>query len=162
MELLTVDYVPTGHVKLLEFKEVTGASGVNMDDAEVLVGVGAGVGDEEGFTLCSQLAETLDGTVAASLRAVSAHILQGPLQVGLTGRMVAPRFYIAIGIRGAMYHMMGVQKAETIVAINNDPEADIFKTCDFGVVGDFRLVVPALTHALREAKQTKRSVAASV
>ena len=162
VERLAVDYIPSGRVRLLKFKEVIGASGVNMDDAEVLVGVGAGVGDEEGLTLCSQLAETLDGTVSASLRAVSARILPGPLQVGLTGRMVAPRFYIAVGIRGAMNHMMGVQKAETIVAINNDPEADIFKTCDFGVVGDFRLVVPALTHALQEAKKTRRSVAASV
>ncbi|MBI2887274.1 MAG: electron transfer flavoprotein alpha/ beta subunit [Chloroflexi bacterium] len=144
-----------GRVKLLQFQEVAGATGMHMDGAEALVGVGAGVGSPEGLTLCQELAKALDGAISASLRAVGAGLLPGPLQVGLTGRAVSPRFYLAVGIRGTLNHMIGVQKAETVVAINNDPAADIFKACDLGVVCDFKELLPPLTHALRAAKQAR-------
>lgn len=153
VERLPVRATTSGRVRLVENVPVEGASGIELDDAEVVVGVGFGLGTPENLPLVSDLARALDGTISASLRAVGSGILPGPLQVGLTGRAIAPRFYIAVGVRGALNHMIGVQKAETIIAINNDPEADIFKACDFGVVGDLQEVVPALTSAVLRAKE---------
>ncbi|MBI4496969.1 MAG: electron transfer flavoprotein alpha/ beta subunit [Chloroflexi bacterium] len=149
---LPVPAASSGRVRFVESLPIQGASGVDLDDAEVVVGVGNGIGTPEHLPLLHDLARALGGTIAASLRAVANGILPGPLQVGLTGRAIAPRFYLAVGIRGTLTHMMGVQKAETIIAINQDPDAEIFTACDVGIVGDFRQIVPALTRAVVQAR----------
>lgn len=151
---LTVSPQTNGRVRFVESLLVEGASGLELDDAETVVGVGQGISSADNLPIVKNLARALNGTISASLRVVANGILPGPLQVGLTGRAIAPRFYLAVGIRGTLTHMMGVQKAETIVAINNDPEADIFKVCDIGIVGDLHQVVPALTQAVLRAKET--------
>ena len=155
IERLPVDPGMRSHVRHVGFQPVHGADGIAIDDAEVVVGVGAGTAGPEKLPLLHELAAAMDGTIAASLRAVSTGLLPGPLQIGLTGRAISPRFYIAVAIRGSLNHMIGVQKAETIVAVNNDPAADIFKVCDFGVVGDFTQIVPPLTRLLRQAKEAR-------
>ncbi len=152
VQKLTFGSLPQERAKFVRFEPVTGVSGIEMDDAETLIGVGAGVGSKENLTLLEELAGVLDGSLASSLRAVSTGIMPGQLQIGLTGRAVSPRFYVAVGVRGALNHTIGIQRAETVVAINNDPSADIFKVCDFGIVGDLTQVVPALTRVLRDAK----------
>lgn len=154
VEALPVVSLGSGRVRFIESLPIEGASGVELDDAESVVGVGAGIGGADNLPLIQSLADALDGTIAASLRVVGTGILPGPLQLGLTGRAIAPRYYIAVGIRGALNHMIGVQKAGTIVAINNDPTADIFKSCDFGIIGDLNEVVPALTKAVLRAKES--------
>lgn len=152
-----VEHVPAhvagdSRVTHVDAYALSGASGVHLDDAEVVVGVGAGVGTPENLPIVHELADVLDGTISSSLRAVANGILPGPLQVGLTGRAIAPRFYVTVGIRGALNHLIGVQKAGTIIAINNDPAAEIFKAADFGIVGSFEQIVPALTKALAKVK----------
>ena len=144
----------SGRARVVEHLPVEGASGIELDDAEIVIGVGQGIAGPENLPIVQELAGALNGTISASLRAVANGILPGPLQVGLTGRAIAPRFYLAVGVRGALYHMIGVQKAETIVAINNDPEADIFKASDIGIVGDFKDIVPAVTRAVLRAKES--------
>jgi electron transfer flavoprotein alpha subunit len=94
----------------------------------------------------------MDAALAGSLRVAAAGWVPPQLQVGLTGKAVAPRFYFAIGISGQPNHLMGSRKAEHIIAINSDPEAPIFKSANFGIVGDWAEVVPALTRELRLAK----------
>ena len=116
------------------------------------MGVGNGVSLPDDLPLFQELAQLVDGSIATTLRVVANGQLPGPLQVGLTGRSVAPRFYITSGISGALNHLIGVQKSEHIVAINNDPEAPIFKSCDFGIIGDYKTLVPAVIDQLKAAK----------
>lgn len=152
-----VEPLPVGswqedHASHLGLEVTAGEAGIGLEEAEVLVGVGAGVSRREDVLLLRELAETLGGSISASLRTVANGVLPGSLQVGLTGRAVAPRFYIAVAISGAQNHMLGVQKAEHIIAINNDPEAPIFKSCDFGVVGDYTEVIPAFLNKVKAAR----------
>jgi electron transfer flavoprotein alpha subunit len=125
---------------------------IDLQDAEVIVSVGMGVGGPENIPVVRELARVLDAPISSSLRVVSIGWLPYQLQIGLTGKAVAPRFYIAVGISGQANHLMGVKKAAHIIAINNNPEAPIFKACNFGIVGDWAQIVPALTRALEAAK----------
>lgn len=127
--------------------DLIGAS--RLEDADVVVAVGMGIGGPEGVPTLRELADVTGGALAATLRVASAGWLPAQLQVGLTGKTVAPRFYIAVGVSGQPTHLTGSKKAEHVVAINSDPEAPMFKAADFGVVGDWAQVVPALTQALR-------------
>ena len=140
-------------VKLLEAVVEPGLGATRLDDADVVVTVGRGVGGPERVAEIRQLAEALDGALAASLPVVSDQWMPTQLQLGLTGKTVAPRFYIAVGISGAPNHLLGARKAEQIIAINNDPEAPIFQSADFGIVGDWAQVVPALTRLVLAAKE---------
>ena len=144
---------PDSRVRLVDFQTIAGSDGVNLDDAEAIVGVGAGIGGEDNLPLLKEMAEAFGATLGTTLKAVNTKILPSQLQIGLTGRAVAPRFYVAVAIHGALNHMIGIQKAETIVAINNNPEAPIFDNCDFGIVGDFTQIVPAVTRMAREARE---------
>jgi electron transfer flavoprotein alpha subunit len=126
---------------------------VRLDDADVIVAAGAGVGEPENLNVIRELAEILDAPLATTRKVVDLGWLSRQLQVGLTGRSVGPRLYVAVAVRGAFNHMVGVGRAKTIVAINNDPNAPIFKNCDYGIVGDFAEIVPLLTSKLREAKR---------
>ena len=125
---------------------------VKLEDADVVIGVGLGVGGPENVPVVRQLAEALDAALASSLQVAAAGWLPSQLQIGLTGKAVAPHSYIAVGISGQPNHLLGAKKTEHIIAINNDPEAPIFKAADFGVVGDWAQIVPALTRSVLALK----------
>jgi electron transfer flavoprotein alpha subunit len=120
-----------------------------LDGAEVIVGVGMGVGGPEGVEKTKVFARLLGAGMCASRRVTDKSWLPRQLQVGLTGKAISPRLYFSIGLRGAPNHTVGIKRAETIVAINNDPEAAIFDRANFGLVGDWAPLTDALIEAFR-------------
>ena len=133
-------------------RKVATAEGVRLEDAEVVVSGGRGVGGPEGFATIEERAHLMGGAVGAS-RAV-ADLGWRPVaeQVGLTGKVVSPTLYIAVAISGASQHMAGCSGSKNIIAINKDPDANIFKTARFGIVGDYKAVMPALIEAVKKVK----------
>jgi electron transfer flavoprotein alpha subunit len=152
----TIDLpIPSGApgAKFLGFRSIEpGLDPSKLDDARVVVTAGLGIGGAENLGVVRQLADALDGALAGSLLVTTNRWVPAQLQVGLTGKSVAPRFYIAVAVSGQPNHLFGSRKAEHIIAINNDPEAPIFKSADFGVVGDWAEIVPALTNELLAAR----------
>ena len=124
-------------------------SGPSIEDADIVVAGGRGLGGPENFALLEELAKALGGAVAATRAVVDAGWYPYAAQVGQTGRTVAPKLYIACGISGAIQHKVGMQGSGTIVAVNKDPNAPIFEFCDLGVVGDLHEIVPKLTELVR-------------
>lgn len=124
--------------------------GVRLEDADVVVSGGRGLGGPEPFTQIAELADLLGGAVGASRAACDAGWIDHSHQVGLTGKSVSPRLYLSFGISGASQHMAGCSSARNIVAVNTDPDASIFSDARFGVVGDWNKVLPALISALRD------------
>ena len=116
---------------------------VKLDEAHIIVSGGKGLKDEKGFRLCHQLAEVLGASVGASRDAVEAGWIGYDHQVGQTGITVTPKIYFAIGISGAVQHIVGMQNAEDIIAINSDPNAPIFGVATYGIVGDAFTIVLA-------------------
>ncbi len=125
---------------------------VNIEDADILVAGGRGLGNAEGFELCESLADALGGAVAATRAVVDAGWYPYAAQIGQTGKTVAPKLYVAAGISGAIQHKVGMQSSENIVAINKDPNAPIFEFSDLGVVGDLNKILPKLTEAVKAKK----------
>jgi electron transfer flavoprotein alpha subunit len=125
------------------------SSGPSIEDADIIVAGGRGLGSPEAFSLLEELAAALGGAVAATRAVVDAGWYPYATQVGQTGKTVSPKLYVACGISGAIQHKVGMQSAGTIVAINKDPNAPIFDFCDLGVVGDLHQVVPKLTELVR-------------
>ncbi len=124
--------------------------GVRLEDAEVVVSGGRGLGGPEPFAQLAELADLLGGAVGASRAACDAGWIDYSHQVGLTGKTVSPKLYLSFGISGASQHMAGCSSSRAIVAVNTDPDASIFKDARFGVVGDWSKVLPALVSALRD------------
>jgi electron transfer flavoprotein alpha subunit len=128
------------------------SEGPSIEDAQVIVAGGRGLGGPENFTLVEELAKALGGAVGATRAVVDAGWYPYATQVGQTGKTVSPKLYIACGISGAIQHKVGMQSSSVIVAINKDPNAPIFEFSDLGVVGDLHQVVPKLTELVKQRK----------
>ena len=124
--------------------------GVRLEEAAIIVAGGRGIGGAEGFSHLKELAALLNGAVGASRPPCDNGWVPPNRQVGITGRIVSPDIYIAIGLSGSIQHLSGCGQSKSIIAINNDPEASIFKYADFGVVGDWKKVLPTFTAKLKE------------
>jgi len=121
-----------------------------MEGAEIIVGIGTGVGGPEGVAVLKDFARVLRAGMCATRRVTDAGWMPRQVQVGLTGKAIDPRLYFSVGIRGAINHTIGIKRAQTVVAINNDAEAQIFERADIGLVADWSKMIPALRDALQK------------
>ncbi len=137
---------------LTQIKEVVkeASASVNLEEAEIIVAGGRGVGSPEGFECIEELADVLTGEVGASRAVVDEGWIDKEHQVGQTGKTVQPRLYIACGISGAIQHRAGMKTSDYIIAINTDSEAEIFDICDYGIVGDLHEIVPLLAKEFQQ------------
>lgn len=150
VEIMQVD---AGEVRMQPepaFQEVKQA--VDLTKADVIVAVGRGIKGQEHIQLVEQLANALGGELAASRPICDAGWLPIDRQIGSSGQTVVPKLYVALGISGAIQHLVGMKNAGTIVAVNKDPEAPIFDIADYGIVGDIFDVIPALTEEVKKIK----------
>jgi electron transfer flavoprotein alpha subunit len=138
--------------KVIETVKEVSELAINLQDANIIVAGGRGMGGEKGFQLLLELAEVLGASVAASRAAVDEGWIPYRHQVGQTGKTVGPKLYIACGISGAVQHLVGMQSSDIIIAINKNPEAPIFNVATYGIVGDASEIVPMLTKKIKEAK----------
>ncbi len=126
--------------------------GPSIEEAEILVTGGRGLGSPENFSILEELASVLGGAVASTRAVVDSGWYPYPTQVGQTGKVVSPKLYLGAGVSGAIQHKVGMQTSQTIVAINKDPNAPIFEFSDMGIVGDLNEIVPKLTELVKERK----------
>jgi electron transfer flavoprotein alpha subunit len=150
-EILTVPKIeeePQQKVELVKTVREE-SKGIRLEDAKVVVAGGGGIGSKEGFHLIAELAQTLRGAVGISHVPSDEGWMPKNLEIGQTGHMVSPDVYIAVGISGAPQHLAGCSGSKFIVSINKDPEANIFKESDLGIVGDYRKVLPPLIEKLK-------------
>jgi electron transfer flavoprotein alpha subunit len=126
--------------------------GVKLEEAQVVVAGGRGIGGPEGFDQLRELADIFGGAVGASRPHCDSEWISSTSQVGITGKIVAPDVYFAVAISGSSQHLSGMADSRNIIAINKDPDAYIFRVAHYGVVGDWRQVLPAFTEKLRELR----------
>jgi len=151
-EVITIDAgIDPSAVRTKVLEEVPEeVEGIKLEDAKIVVGGGRGIGSAEGFNQLEELAKTLKGAVGATRPPCDNGWVPAGLQIGLTGKIITPDLYIAIALSGASQHMTGSSGAKTIVAINKDAEANIFREARFGIVGDWKKVLPAFTDKVKE------------
>ena len=125
-------------------------AGIKLEDAKIVVSGGRGIGGPDGFKQLDELAKILKGALGASRPPCDNKWVPDSAQIGLTGKIITPELYIAVAVSGSSQHMAGCSGSKTIVAINKDPEANIFKEARFGVVGDWKKVLPAFTNKVKE------------
>lgn len=138
--------------KVVEFIAATAKSAF-LDKAEIIVAVGLGIGSKKNMAIAEELAEAVGGTIAGTRGAVESGWISHDQQVGQTGVTVRPKVYIALGISGAIQHLVGMQTSDYIIAVNNDPDAAIYNVANYGIVGDLFQVVPALTAEFKKRLQ---------
>jgi electron transfer flavoprotein alpha subunit len=136
----------------LEGQDAEESSGPSIEDADIIVAGGRGLGSSDNFTLAEELAKALGGAVGATRAVVDAGWYPYSAQIGQTGKTVSPKLYVALGVSGAIQHKVGMQSSGTIVAINKDANAPIFEFSDLGVVGDLHEIVPKLTELVRQRR----------
>jgi electron transfer flavoprotein alpha subunit len=152
VEDISVNFEEHSRAAKVVGQELEQASGPSIEDAEIIVAGGRGLGAPENFTLAEELAKALGGAVGATRAVVDAGWYPYAAQIGQTGKTVSPKLYVALGISGAIQHKVGMQSSNTIVAINKDPNAPIFEFSDLGVVGDVHEIVPKLTELVNARK----------
>lgn len=128
----------------------------NIEEARILVSAGKGIGKKENLKMIQELAKVMGGTLSGSRALVDQGWLPQPRQVGQSGKTVAPSLYMALGISGAIQHIVGMSSSDTVIAVNKDPEAPIFKVADLGVIGDLNEIVPELIQLIKEYKEKKQ------
>lgn len=151
VEDFTADVSGISPRPVLEIKEAEKGD-VDLSAADVIVAGGRGVGDKDKFGVIFELADTLGAAVGASRPPCDSEWVEHQRQIGSSGQVVAPKLYIALGISGAIQHVVGMRGSQCIVAINKDPNAAIFQEASYGIVGDLHEVVPALIEAVKEAR----------
>ncbi len=152
---ITKEDIPAGEIrtKILGLvQKLEEDLGTNLEEADYIVSGGKGLGSEEGFKLIQELAAALGGVVGASRMAVDLGWITKDHQVGLTGKTVRPKIYIACGISGAPPHVAGIKEAELVIAINTDPNAPIFKVANYGIVGDLYDALPVLIEEVKKRR----------
>lgn len=160
------DYSLTGKITVLpvpspierfvkKIRNIDNEEGLNLSDADIIVSVGRGIGNAKNIQLAQDLADVLGGALGSSRPVVDLGWMPYSQQVGQTGKTVAPKIYIACGISGAIQHLAGLADIETIVAINIDPDAPIFKVANYCIVGDVREILPLLTEQIKKSKNIK-------
>jgi electron transfer flavoprotein alpha subunit len=138
--------------RVLSRTDGAGTAGIELDDAEIVVCVGSGIGGPENLPVIEEFAKATGAAIGATRRVVDAGWLPMQQQIGITGRAISPKLYIGVGVRGAFHHTIGIQRSGIVLAINSDPEAAIFEVADYGIVGDWSEILPALTKELARKK----------
>jgi electron transfer flavoprotein alpha subunit len=157
---LVADYKREGIINVLhkdnhiesfirKIRNIDNTDAVSLSDADIIISVGKGIGSAKNIQLAKDLADALGGTLGASRPVVDSGWMPYSQQVGQTGKTVAPKIYIACGISGAIQHIAGLADIETIIAINSDPDAPIFKVAHYGIVGDCKEILPLLTEKIK-------------